>query len=87
MNARIDLKIQVRSPGQSALEALPWADLAGEMPEFHAYGDAHQWLVDNDMMWLTECGLDFRIVPADFPCAYSAMLEINAQGGEVKVLQ
>lgn len=76
MNATINLKIQVRSTGDPDLDGkpLPWADL-DNMPEFHSYAAASQWLVDNDMNRLMTRGLEFRIVPADQPCVYVAALE------------
>lgn len=75
---KIDLKIQVMAKAQPGLDGLPWADLE-EMPEFHSYGEANQWLVDNEMLKLMERGLDFRIVPTDLPCVYVAALEKHVQ--------
>lgn len=75
MQPKFDFKIQVRA-NRTADDPreLPWADL-DPMPEFHTYGAATQWLIDSGSNRLCEYGLDFRIVPADFPCTYTAALE------------
>ena len=61
MNKPINLKIQVRAKDQPGSAGLPWADLVN-MPDFHSYGEAHQWLVDNKTVELAIYGLEFRIV-------------------------
>jgi len=81
MNRPFELKIQVRAKDLPGSPGLPWADLEN-MPDFHSYGEAHQWLIDSKAMELVKFGLDFRIVPKDLPCTYNAALEKNlAKGG------
>ena len=64
------LKIQMRVTG------FPWADVK-HAPDFESYDQARQWLKDRAYDKLTSDGLDFRIMPKDFLCEFTAALERN----------
>lgn len=83
MQPKFNLKIQVKAKASNDQCELPWADLEA-MPEFTAYAQAHQWLIDNGAMELCKYGLDFRIVPEDFPCIYTVALENHLKASVVQ---
>jgi hypothetical protein len=62
------LKIQV------SMNGLLWADLEGAN-DFASYSDACQWLAAHDGIKLEHDGVQFRIMPKEFPCEFVATLE------------
>jgi hypothetical protein len=62
------MKIQMRVTG------FPWADVK-HAPDFESYDQARQWLKDRVYDKLTSDGLDFRIMPKEFPCEFVTELE------------
>jgi hypothetical protein len=62
-------KIQVAMDGVMPL----WADLRN-MPDFESIGDAQTWITEHDGEMLQRNGVNFRIMPRDYPCAYAVEL-------------